>query len=420
MAHSVLGSVRLTYQLVWNALREVAGVRLFIEPDEAIPVDATHLLAALDEAWSGQAPQLIVSVSSAALLADLLRHASADGPWLEVASPLLRDPALLQRSCQAHQRGVHLIWRGEPGTQPNAVLAPFFSRTLVTLSVEQALMALHATLRPAQESPGATDRATARAASPVQPGNLCESVASRALIAHCLDQQGAWGLAGWPTEDVLHSHRNRTIQPDQRTLSALLTAIRADESVDRIEQILSEEPILSYWFLRYVNSAAIGLRADIESLRHGLMVLGLTKLRHWLQTQTLRGVVDLDLAPPRAALVLRASLMAHLMDAGESDNLRREIYLCGLLSQIDLLTGEPLATALARLPLSERITSAILTQSGPYLPYLEVATSLEAGASTSTLTLCETHQMDLGDVNRALLRTLTQTRQHPTPGLLLV
>lgn len=416
MAATVLGSVGLSYQLVWNALREVAAVRLFMAPHACAHTDAAHLLAALDEAWPAQAPPLMLSVADSDLLADLLTHLAPDGPWLEVPAELLRDPALLQRSYQARQRGATLVWRGAPGERPSAALAPYFSHPLVTLDVEQAVLALRVAL---SQPPGQANAAL-RTASPVQAGDLCESVASRALIAHCLDQQGAWGLAGWPTDDVLHGYRNRAIQPDPRTLSALLAAVRADESVDRIEQILSEEPLLTYRFLRYANSAAIGLRTEIESLRHGLMVLGLTKLRSWLLTQSPRDPADLDLAPPRAALVLRASLMAHLMDAGESDNLRREIYLCGLLSQIDQLTGEPLASALARLPLADRITSAILTQSGPYLPYLAVAASLEAGASTSTLTLCETHQMDLDDVNRALLRTLTQMRQHPTPGLLLV
>lgn len=415
MALTVLGSVSLTYQLVWNALRQVGGVRLFVTPDASGLVDAAHLLSALDEAWSDQAPPLILSVSSAPLLADLLMHARPEGPWLEVAAPLLRDPTLLQRSCQAHERGVTLIWRGEPGTQPMAVLAPFFSRTLVTLSVEQALIALHTALNHPPEGPSAAERA----ASPVQPGNLCESVASRALVTHCLDEQKAWGLAGWPTDDVLHDYRNRTITPDPRTLEAVLGAIRADESMDRIEQLLSEEPLLTYRFLRYVNSAAIGLRTEIESLRHGLMVLGLSKLRSWLLAQMPRQAADLDLAPARAALVLRASLMAHLMDAGESDNLRREVYLCGLLSQIDLLTGEPLATALGRLPLSERITSALLTESGPYRPYLEVAAALEADALTPLAALCETHQMDPDEVNRTLLRTLAQLRRHPLAGVLL-
>ena len=74
---------------------------------------------------------------------------------------------------------------------------------------------------------------------------------------------------------------------------------------------------------------------------------------------------------------MRARLMEHLLDAGDEDTLRREVFLCGMLSQIDGLLGEPLRDALHRLPLSERVNGAILGHSGPYAPFLELASALE-------------------------------------------
>jgi c-di-GMP-related signal transduction protein len=62
---------------------------------------------------------------------------------------------------------------------------------------------------------------------------------------------------------------------------------------------------------------------------------------------------------------------------------------------------------LARLPLSERVTSAILKQDGPYSPYLEVATALESPHTQTTRRLCLSHHLELETVNRALLRTLS-------------
>ena len=43
--------------------------------------------------------------------------------------------------------------------------------------------------------------------SPVLPGQMYEGIASRTVMAHCLDQRNALSLAGWPTEDVLYSLR---------------------------------------------------------------------------------------------------------------------------------------------------------------------------------------------------------------------
>lgn len=417
MAHTVLGSVSLGYQLLWSQLRQLRGVQLFVGIDDMCPVDSQHFLSALAEVWSEQAPTLLLSIQSDRLLADILDNAPADCPWIEVQESQLRDPAMAQRVHQAHQRGLKLIWRGESGTRPSAALAPCFLRTMVTLTAEEALDGLRVSLR---KQNGANASQTSRVTSPVLAGHVYESVASRVLVEHCLDEQGAWAVAGWPMEEVLLGYRHRRIQPGHRGVVRLIEAIDADDSVEHIEQILSEEPILAYRFMRYANSAGLGLRTEIESIRHGLLVLGFSLLRSWLLEQLPHATSDMNLQPVRSAMVIRARLMETLLDAGDGDDLRREIYLCGLLSQMDLMLGEPLTEALARVPLSERITSAILNHSGPYMPYLDIATALESANTHATRVLCDAHKMDNEEVNQALLRTLSNVQSHPAKGLLLV
>lgn len=417
MAHTVLGNVSLGYQLLWSRLRQLCGVQLFIGADDTSSVDAPHLLVALDELWSQQAPVLLLSVQSPRLLGDMLDCATADSPWLEVHERQLGDPGLAQRVQQAHQRGMKLVWRGEPGSRPSETLAPCFLRQMVNLTAEEALAGLRVSLC---KHNGADATPTRALSSPVLAGHIYEALASRALAEHCLDEQGAWAVAGWPLEDVLHGYRQRRIQPGHSALVHLIEAIDADDSVELIEHILSEEPILAYRFMRYANSAALGLRTEIESIRRALMVLGLSKLRAWLLEQLPHATSDLNLQPVRTAMVLRARLMAQLLDAGDSDDLRREVFMCGLLSQIDLLLGESLKEVLGRIPLSERITAAVLGHAGPYIAYLEMACALESAHTQATRGLCETHQMDSEVVNRALLHTLSSVRQRAAKGLLLV
>jgi EAL and modified HD-GYP domain-containing signal transduction protein len=150
------------------------------------------------------------------------------------------------------------------------------------------------------------------------------------------------------------------------------------------------------------------------------MVLGYSMLRAWLLEQLPHASSDLNLLPVRTAMVLRARLMAQLMHTGESDELRRELYLCGLLSQIDLMLGEAQSAALSRFPAPDRVTSAILSHSGPYAPYLDMAITLESPPTPDTRLRCNANQMPIEAVNRALLRTLSQARAHRTKGLLLV
>lgn len=418
MAHTVLGNVALGYQLLWSRLRQLCGVQLFIGTDDAQAVDATHLLAALEDLWSEQAPVLLLSVPSHRLLGELLDQASAASPWLEVHETQLRDPAIARRIAPAHQRGLRLIWRGEPGTRPSAALAPCFLRQMASLSPEDALAGLRVSRR--NHHAAAVVTPLSRLSSPVQAGQIYEALACRALVEHCLDEQGVWAVAGWPLEDVLHGYRRQRIQPGHHAIVHLVETIDADGSMEAIEHILSEEPILAYRFMRYTNSAGLGLHTEIESIRHALMVLGLSLLRAWLLEQLPHASSDLNLQPVRTSMVVRARLMAQLLEAGDSDELRREVYLCGLLSQMDLMLGEPLAEILARVPLSQRISAAILSQSGPYLPYLELACAMESSQTQATQNLCDSHQMDREEINRALLRTLSSASSRPAKGLLLV
>jgi hypothetical protein len=344
-------------------------------------------------------------------LQDLLEHtpsdAADDTPWVVVHSRALADPVVAQRVHQAHQRGVIMVWRGEPGERPPPALGDCFAKRMITLTAEEALTGLRVSLRKFNNSGISPSGGTQGTASPVEKDHIYEGLASWVLTEHCLDQQGAWAVAGWPMEDVLHGYKHQRMQPAHATILKLLKAIDADESVEAIEHLLSEEPILAYRFMRYINSVGLGLRTEVESIRHGLLVLGYSLFQTWLAEQLPHATSDLNLQPVRTALVIRARLMDHLLDAGDGGDLRREVYLCGLLSQIDLLLGEPLTTALQRFPLPERIVSAILNNAGPYAPYLEVATALESSSTHLTHTLCETHEMAFEDVNRALLRTLS-------------
>jgi c-di-GMP-related signal transduction protein len=115
---------------------------------------------------------------------------------------------------------------------------------------------------------------------------------------------------------------------------------------------------------------------------------------------------DPNLDPIRSSIVLRARIMQELAAAGAQEHLRREVFMCGIFSQLDLLLDEPLATVLNRLPVPQRVSDAILKNSGPYAPWLAVATALECGSTSVIREMCEIHGVAAQDVNSAMLRAL--------------
>lgn len=404
MASGVLHDVSMGYQLLWGPQRKVAGVQLRMDLQSNTSIDARHLLGTLGKMWRTDAPPLQLCTSSVALLADLLDMAPAKQARIEVSDAQLRDPAIAARVVRAGQRGLSLVWRGEPGTRFKAAYTSSFTQSILGLSTDEALMSL----RIAKRSQGAN--LPADPASPVRAGQIYEGVASQLLAEHVLGQQGAAALLGWPVEDVLYGYRQHRIQPGRAAIMRLVEAIDADIAMEDIEQLLAQDALLAYRFLRYVNSAGAGLRREIDALRQGLMVLGLGRVKTWLQEQLPKASSDRNLHPVRLGMTLRAQLMAETLDAGEGDALKRELHLCGLLSQIDQLLAEPLTSALGSVPLPARVIAALVDHDGPYWPYLAIACALES-PGTASQSLCERHGIDQEAVNQALLRTLcTATR----------
>jgi len=400
MVQSVLGSLILGYRPLWNRARKLAGIQLYAHNEASAVVDAAHLLRTLQELWSASSPPLLISAQTRQLLCDLLEHAPRGAPWIEVRGEWLSDSAIYSRVKAAHQRGLRLVWRGDTGKLPEPDIARCFDNSLLTLRPEDAVAALQTA------PPARAGAAPARATSPVLAGQMYENIASRALMEHCLDQSNAMALAGWPSEDVLYSLRHHPQQPSHAVIFKLMKAIDAEQSLETFEEIMGEDPLLAYRFMVYTNSAALGLRTGIDSLRRGLVMMGYSSIKRWLSDQLPHASTDPNMQPVREAMLIRAQLTARLLDAGIENDLRREIYLCGLLSQLDELLGEPLGTILRRLPLSERIYDATVLRTGPYTGGLQMACALETDDASAIRQLCETFELDLEEVNRALLRVL--------------
>jgi EAL and modified HD-GYP domain-containing signal transduction protein len=399
MTQSVVGSITLGYRPFWSPSRELAGVQLFVEAPQGGSIDAVHFVAALEELSSMATPQLLLSMHNRRLLSDMLLHAPSGDYWIEVRGEWLTEVDIHERVQLAHARGVKLVWRGALEDWPDTPLQECFFLRMLTLAPLTAANAL-------QVASGALP-----GPSPLPPGQIYENVPSRALADLCLDQAGALAVAGWPTEDVLYAHRDQPVAPDGEVIRRAAQALRDDQSMEQLEAIVREEPVLAYHFLVHANSASKGLRNSIESVRHGLMMLGYISLGRWLDEQLTHAESDIDLRPVKAQMVLRARLTEYLLNAGSETGLRREIYLCGLFSELDLLLHERLGVLLNRLPLSERIYAATVKRTGPYAPALQVAQALESDDTDNVRTVCRSHGVGVDEVNRQLLRALVGARK---------
>lgn len=406
MAQSVLGSVALHYRALWSRKRQLAGVQLFVE--EVSPgAEGSHLLRTVSELWSGESPPVLLSARHPQLMQELLAHAGAQDPAIEVPARWLALGATPGAVNAARERGARLVVSGSPSElRALGDKARAFDRQCVQLGTEDAAQALRASMQAREDAARGRFGSTA-VASPVPPGSLVVGAAGRALVEHALDQQGAWAVAGWPAEDILHRFNGHPVPPTRRAILRVMTALDQEQSLDRIEYLLAQEASLAYRLLAYLNSAGLGLRNGVASLRHGVMMLGYRTLNGWLAEQLTTASEDRDLDPVNLGLGLRAALAAELMDAGVEDELRHEVFLTGMLSQIDALQGQPLRALLARIPLPERVPDALVRGTGPYAAVLRLAQAMERDPSHSLLNPTEAAGLTLEESNRALLRILS-------------
>jgi c-di-GMP phosphodiesterase len=157
----------------------------------------------------------------------------------------------------------------------------------------------------------------------------------------------------------------------------LLNQVGAEAEPAEIEAGFKHDPALAYKLMRFINSPAVGLRYPVRSIGHALMMLGNEPLRRWL-TLLLFVHDDAD-ARPRALLrhaLIRARLMEILARPGEPAD-AGGLFMVGVLSLLDSLLGQTLASALAPINLDAGARAALLDGEGPYAPYLWLARAFE-------------------------------------------
>lgn len=414
MTHStVLDSIALGYQPVWNRARQLAAVRLCVHTLHSEAVDAEHLLHVLDEDWPLSAPTLIVAFDTPQLWQQALTCTPVANTWLQVPAQAFADPVRLASLAVAQRRGHQLLRAGTLAQVQGEIIAPLDVRSLLSLSAEEALQALQS--RPTAEQPAPMQH------SPIRAGQIYEGVGCRALADHCLDEAGAWGLLDWPDEEVLHGWRQRPVPCDPAVIAQVREAIERDAALDRIERFVRQDPVLVYRLLLRVNSAGYGVNREIESLRHALMMIGFGALDSWLAEQAAASEArDPALHPVRYGMVMRARLAQHLLDSGADDNLRSEVFLTALFAQLDRLLQRSLPELLGKLPLPGRTYDALLRETGPYNAYVEVSRAQGRTARLAQLPeVCEHHGISLEHANRSLLRMLATSRdERRQPGQL--
>lgn len=393
---SALGLVALGYSPMIDRHKVITAVRLTVFPirPDAQP-DVPALLAALAAAWPEPAHRVSLNIVGEGLLEAVLNTDLPLNMMLEVPAFMASDLACTDALTALHTRGNTLLIKGRPLQQLPREALPCFAYSIIDLADER---------RDGMPPPGGVSRNIPHVQAGVQTNQQMADAFGRGAIA----------VLGWPIDDPAPTRpgASRGAQPELSAIVELINRVDRQESVERLEAVMKNDPAMAFKLMRYINSPAFGLAVEVTSFRHAIMLLGYQRLKRWLALLLAAGSRDPGMKPVIYAAVRRGLLMEELgRDSGCDDERRGELFICGVFSLLDRLMHQPFAELLKSIPTSEAVRAALVDGNGPHQPYLALVQAIEAGALLDIRAATDALMMTAQAVNQAVLRALVAARQ---------
>lgn len=185
----------------------------------------------------------------------------------------------------------------------------------------------------------------------------------------------------------------------------LMQMVRDNADIRDVEKVLKRDAALSFKLLRHINAASFGMKVEIESLSHAVMMLGYSPFFRWLSVllamSSSRGFSPALLQ----AAIIRGRFVEllgrQLLSRDEAENL----FVVGFFSLLEPLLGVPMVQVLRQISLPTTIVQALLSREGVYGPLLALAE------------VCEQENGCASGLAEALFMTPAQVNQAHWPAL---
>jgi EAL and modified HD-GYP domain-containing signal transduction protein len=173
----------------------------------------------------------------------------------------------------------------------------------------------------------------------------------------------------------------KKLSPSQMSILQLMNLIVSDADSAAIEEAIKLDVALGLNLLRLVNTPAIGIRHQVDSLSQALLVLGREQLRRWLQIMLYAEPCKKGQSvTPLLMLATTRGKMLELM-AQKIRPLNRSMadtaFTVGIMSLIDTLFSLPMNVILEQIAVVDEVSDALLSRKGFYGDLLKLTEYLE-------------------------------------------
>ncbi|OIQ01076.1 MAG: hypothetical protein AUK35_00490 [Zetaproteobacteria bacterium CG2_30_46_52] len=176
-----------------------------------------------------------------------------------------------------------------------------------------------------------------------------------------------------------------------------LAILRATQKIMRanaisdIHDVIKQDVSLSYRLLKYINSAAFGLRSPVKSIEQALSLLGLNNIRRWISLLSLATLGENKSTELFKISLFRAQFLELLAKARHKQQ-SEDDFLLGMFSILDALLDISMEQALESLFLPPKIQQGLTEPTSDMGQRLGLCKSLESGDIDAVQAWQETHQ----------------------------
>jgi EAL and modified HD-GYP domain-containing signal transduction protein len=211
--------------------------------------------------------------------------------------------------------------------------------------------------------------------------------------------------------------RARHIPANKASQLRLLKAISAPEvDLAAVEELIKQDASLCYRLLRYLNSPMLGMSNTVQSVRHGITLLGERELVRWIRMATTL-IMGLEKC---SDLVLASLVRAHFCEliAPKVNHGSCDLFLIGMFSLMDAILEVPMGVLIEGLAFDvETRTELLGMKTGKptaLSPIYELMVSRETGEWDVVARHAKKLNLSLPFVNRSFNEAVSWAHQMTT------
>lgn len=161
----------------------------------------------------------------------------------------------------------------------------------------------------------------------------------------------------------------KQLDPATRGLIHIIALLNRDAELPEIERAFKSEAALTVKLLRLTNSAGVGLRVRIASVRQAVTLIGRRHIQRWLQLllYSHRGSADdIERNPLMQLAALKGNFMERLACRcrPQQSALPDLAFLAGMMSLMPAALGMPMVEILNQIDVVQELRDALLARTG--------------------------------------------------------